>query len=119
MFFRYFALFPYRDFTFGDFEEFQSQPLFIGILSDLSKFTKKVEKTCFFTNFGQFGKFRRNSSISNLAQKHKIRLDRIPSACYKQVRLLVSLNSGRLIQVETIVKNTLDNHTHFVCVAQQ
>ena len=68
---------------------------------------------------GQFPKYTRNSSISILFQKQKLRLGWIRSACFKLASLYVLLNSGRLVNFETIIENTLDNNMHLLCLAQQ
>ena len=49
--FRYFVLFPYREYTFWIFGELKSCPVSIGILSNLVKINKKVEKNTFFHKF--------------------------------------------------------------------
>ena len=72
-----------------------------------------------FQKFWTVPKIYKEQFDSVFVSKTEIRLGWIRSACFKLVSLSVLLNSGRLINFETIVENTLDNNMSLLGLAQQ
>ena len=72
-----------------------------------------------FQNFWTVPKIYKEQLDFDFVSKTKITFGWIRSPCFKHASLSVLLNSGRMINFETIVKNTLENHPHFLGLAQQ
>ena len=123
VFFRWFLHFFARFFIgksgFGVLSFFIKSLCLLGFCWFLSKLTKNNSKSTFLTIFWYFWKFTSNTTISILFKKHKIHLDWILTRQFGRVGLWVLLNSEEILSLETIHKNTIENHTHFHDLCQQ
>ena len=93
--------------------------LYTGFVRFCQNWTKNSKCCVFLFNFGHFGKFVLSKSISFFTQKWKMSLDRICSRLFETVRLVLLLNSERMIKFEIIVEITLENNMYLLGLSPQ